>query len=240
MAHKLLFKGSYINWWCIEQEVCHQMRDQVIADDDNDIRSELQRLNSSGVDTLEGLVESFQVSHRGRQYMNGQLGICRSIIPIINPFSNANLVAIACALPLSEKVHNQVNQKILRRLAPNLLRYPMAATLVPANWPIGLQEVSRGARKAVEAMRWRMYQLGSEESQRKPNLGWVNFQFLRDSTLFHDIIESLNSDFWDKPRMHQTVREYPNSSLHPLYDMLCKIKTIDFGVSSDSCGGSPK
>ncbi|WP_405223878.1 asparagine synthetase B family protein [Lentisalinibacter sediminis] len=226
-AFKLLHRPSYIDWWCLDSGVREEIRRQVITDCAVDTKSELQRLAESGVTNLDSLVEAFQVGHRGRQYMNGQLGICRSVIPIVNPFSNDELVSLACALPLRCKIHNKVNQELLRRMAPSLLRYPMAATLLSAAWPIGMQELSRGGRKVAESVRWRLYRATGGVSARHPNMGWVNFDFLRTGTLLHDIVDSLLADFWDKATMHRTISEHPLTSLHPLYDMLCKIKTID-------------
>lgn len=233
-AHARLFRGSFIPWWCLKDTVQEEMRSFVVGDTSADIRAELERLLGVGVETLEGLVEAFQVGQRGRQYMNAQLGICRSVLPIINPFSNADLVTTACGLPLPEKIHNQINRRILRHMSPSLLRYPMAATLVPAGWPVGLQEVSRGVRKALESARWKLYKFRKTEAGYRPNMGWVNFEYLRKQTLFHELIDSLEADFWDKVNMRKVVSNYPRGSIHPLYDMFCKIKSIDFAVQSDN------
>jgi hypothetical protein len=130
-------------------------------------------------------------------------------------------------LPFEKKVHNILNQAVTKSIAPELLKYPMAATLLSANHSIISQEASRAARKAIEAGLWSMHRL-SKGIIKEPRMGWPNFQFLAEGDIVMDIIDTLKQPHWDKKKMKTWVNKIDHASYHPLSDMLMKMLTVDY------------
>ena len=133
---------------------------------------------------------------------------------------------VLTTLPFEEKVHNILNQAVIKKIAPELLEFPMAATLLSAKHPIILQEASRAARKILEGLKWKAHRM-SKGLISEPRLGWVNFQFLSNNNNLYDVIDFLTQPYWDKKRMQVNLRKLSHTSLHPTSDMLMKILTID-------------
>ena len=93
-----------------------------------------------------------------------------------------------------------------------------------------MQEASRVVRKLYESARWRAH-FGSGGRLSPPRLGWVNFEFLRGSPVLGTILDDLRLDIWDREALSRRVQEATNpggrSPLHPIYDMVNKIYTVD-------------
>lgn len=188
------------------------------------------RLEDRGVDEDVALVEAFISEHRGTQYINAQLLSCRSFIDVALPFAGGELFTYSTRIPLEAKIHNALNREILGRNAPGLLRQPMAATLVPARWPLLIQEGSRAVRKAYESGRNTLSRRTGGAISR-PRLGWVDFAFLRDGRALHRLCDDLRCDFWDRESIRRRIdsfRATPDPArYHPVYDQLCKVYTVD-------------
>lgn len=194
-----------------------------------DIDAELARHRARGVHGQSTLIEAFITEQRGAQYIVAQSRSCRGSLDVDVPFATPALFVAASRLPLALRVHNRLNQKLLARHSKALLRFPMAATLVPARAPILVQEGSRAVRKLVETARTR---LGSSTSH--SGTGWVNFEFLRKSEAFPAMASSLRHELWDREairRAVQAMQTAPASSLHPMYDQLLKLRTLEFLLS---------
>jgi hypothetical protein len=230
-AFQLQWRDRYVEWWCFKPEMRLDLRESITTRLKSDFREELERLYSTGADSYESLVEAFQVLHHGRHYSNAQLTSAREVIPVINPFTNPDVLDAALTLSTGKRVNDRFDRQLLKDLAPQLLEYPMAATLVKAKRPILMQEASRALRQQIDKVRWRRYRGPQRDGGKNPNLGWSNFEFVRGTSLLHDVIDSLHSDIWDRPNMHSTVSNHPMTNIHPLYDMLCKIKTADFRMT---------
>lgn len=162
-----------------------------------DIKADINRLRHRGIEKDAYLVEAFLAEHRGAQHINCQLLSCRASLNIAIPFANQDLFTFASRIPIARKIHNCVNREMLRQEAPDLLRFSTAATLVPGQAPIPLQEVSRLFRYGYEQLHWKLYaatggRIGS------PHFGWWNLEFLRTSNQLTPIVEDLKSDLWDK------------------------------------------
>lgn len=195
-----------------------------------EIDGAIERLRRRGVLSPHQLIEAFISEHRGTQYINAQLLSCRGHVDVALPFADRALLSLASRLPLHAKLHNQVNCQVLRKYAPELLRPPTAATFVPAASPVIVQEASRLVRRAYEELRWRLY----HRSRRRlppPRLGWVFFEFLRSGTRLRNLIEDLRGDMWDREALHRRldsiVKGEGMEDLHPIYDQLGKIYTVD-------------
>ena len=195
-----------------------------------DIEADLDRLESRGVARRDQLIEAFISEHRGTQYINAQILSCRAETDVVLPFAEHEAFAMATRLPLHAKIHNRVNREMLRRFAPELLRYPMAATLVPAGAPLLVQEASRLARSAWETARWKAH-FRAPRLVDPPRLGWVNFEFLRTGRALHALIDDLRADLWDRDALRGRVAEVRDRSwsqqLHPIFDQFSKIYTTD-------------
>jgi hypothetical protein len=236
-ARNLLSPNSYYWQWCFTDDVHHRQASWMLEAVQADVEGVLEAYASRGIDTVEHLVEAFEVDHRLRQFINGQLLSGTSHLRVRNPFTNPDLLRLATAQPLSAKVHNILHQAIIKRIAPQLLRYPMAATLAPARAPIAIQEITRIQRILLE----RMAGLANRVSNGlvpKPRLGWNAFQFLKDHQPFHDIVETLELDIWDRKKMHRTLREVAGN-VHPYFDMVAKCKTVDFRLTATRSTADP-
>jgi hypothetical protein len=183
-----------------------------------------------GITSDERMIEAFIATHRGSQYINAQLLSCRAHLDIALPFCDAELLELACALPLSQKIHNSVDREILRRHAPELLSVACAATLVPASAPIGVQEATRALRRALEAPYGRLAR--AAPSLLPPlRLGWVNFDFLRSGAALGSLEEDLRCDIWDRAALRVRIADARDPvkavATHPLSDQMMKIYTSD-------------
>lgn len=195
-----------------------------------DLKDSLERYEERGVRGLDAVVEAYNAEFRSCQFINAQLRSCRPDVDVAFPFIDRRLLRLATRLPLELKLHNYLNQQMLRRAAPDLLEFPMGATLVKASRPIWLQELSRLARRAREDLEWKRY-LSSEGARPEPRWGWVNFEFLRDGDAFRRIREALQSDLWDTEgiqAMEEDITSFRYAHrLHPVYDQMSRVYTLD-------------
>lgn len=228
-AYRLLKLEDVGSHWYLRQSFeasLGDVRDRLNAD----LRSSLNRYEERGVRGLDAIVEAYNAEFRSCQFINAQLRSCRPDVDVAFPFTDRRLLRLATRLPLELKLHNYLNQRMLRRTAPDLLEFPMGATLVKASRPIGLQELSRVARRAWEDLEWRRY-LSSEGAGPEPRWGWVNFEFLRDGAAFRRIREALQSDIWDMEgirAMEEDITSFRYARrLHPVYDQMSKVYTLD-------------
>lgn len=195
-----------------------------------DIAADLGRLRERGIGTPESVLEAYISEHRGSHFINAQLLSSRAFIDVSLPFADPAVLSLATALPISVKIHNRLNRIMLRRHAPDLLRFPLAATLIPASAPIAVQEASRLARKAWEDARWWLH-FASDRRMAPPRLGWVNFEFLRSGVSLQAQLDGLRLDIWDRAalqaRIDQVKRYEWREQLHPVFDNFARILTID-------------
>lgn len=195
-----------------------------------DIDGAINRLSERGITDPATVVEAFISEHRGTQYINAQLLSCRASTDLALPFAGGELFSFATRVPLTAKVHNSLNRRMLAKHASPLLRDPMAATLVSANAPILAQEASRLARKIYSRGR---SSANSITRGRVPRLrlGWVDFEFLRKSEALHNIVDDLRCAVWDLQAIRSHVSSLEENvnpaKFHPFFDQLGKIYTVD-------------
>lgn len=162
-----------------------------------DLRESLRRLHDQGIERVERLIEACVTEHRGSQYIAGQSASCRAAVDVSIPFSHRSLLHTASRVPTHLKVHNRLNRRMLDLLDTPARDVPLAATLVSASSNLYLQEASRAFRKLWQSGRWWLHD-ASRGILPAPRLGWVNFEFLRQSENFRDAIDDLRADFWDR------------------------------------------
>ena len=172
-------------------------------------------------------LEEFNMAHRARQYILKQGQAASSTAGYTIPFADEHLSDLVRALDFKRRIHNKANQRILKSKHPALLQTPMAATLIAARHPILFQELSRFFRIARENFSLAI-------GRKKPRLGWFNYEHLYKEGLLHSLTDTLTSDFWDKDKMHTTLRSNPNNQIDAgsTLDMICKIKTVDHNLAT--------
>jgi hypothetical protein len=197
---------------------------------DGEIEAQLARFERRGVQDQAALVEAFLTEHRGAQYVSAQLRSCRAYADVAVPFGGGELFSISTAMPIQLKVHNRLNQRLLAQHSPVQLRYPFAATLLPASYPILLQEASRLVRKGASVVRDRFAAMSGGRME-PSRTGWVHFDFLRGSRALETLADSLTLEIWDRDAIRQGTRRLaePGSQLptHPFYDQFAKILTVE-------------
>jgi hypothetical protein len=209
-------------------------RDRIVDAINADIEVGLRRLITRGVSTPTQLLEAFVSEHRGSQYIAAQLLSVRRSCDVTLPFADRAALEAATRIPANVKVHNLVNRAILERRWPAGLKYPMAATLVPAGAPLLVQEASRAIRKAGEKLSWSLNSISRGRIPR-PRLSWVDFEFLRGSQEFARFGGHFTNAIWDQPRINDRIGSIAGgtgTSVHPLYDQLGKMLTIQQWLAS--------
>jgi hypothetical protein len=170
-----------------------------------DIEATLVRFKERGIASSHQLIEAFITEHRGSQYVNSQLLSCRASLDVSIPFGDRNFFTLASRIPLMAKIHHSLNREMLRQHDPHLLRFSTAATLIPAAWPIVLQEASRLIRYLGEKTHWRLHFATSGRIQ-PPHMGWWYWEFLRDGAVLNALVDDLQCDFWNKSAMRERIR----------------------------------
>ncbi len=192
-----------------------------------DINLTLQRFVKRGIVTADQLIEAFIAEHRGSQYISAQIRSCRGNLDIAIPFADRDLLFIASRIPLTRKIHNSLNRKILLSHAPDLLRFHTAATLVPAAMPIFLQEASRICRRLLDKGFWKLY-FATNGRIGPFRTGWTNFEFLRHSPALHCLLQDLKSDIWDRKSLEHSFLNRERSHNRRIYpETFLKIYTTD-------------
>lgn len=158
-ASALLKIASINKLWFISDDYWNSYIDEILQQYNQDVDDVLLTYQQRGIETTENYIEAYTTEQRGSQYITSQLLSCRHHIDICLPFADRNYIEFATRLPFEAKVHNKLNQAVIKSIAPELLNYPMAATLLSANHSIISQEASRAARKALEIVLWKMHKL---------------------------------------------------------------------------------
>jgi len=140
------------------------------------------------------------------------------------------LLTFASRIPMTTKIHNALNREMLRQHAPDLLRFPCAATPVRGGAPLIEQEAARLARHLYEKARWRLYFV-SRGRLGLAHFGWLNFEFLRDGQLLNSLVDDLRSELWDRDairkRLADAARFDWRISANGVLAFLLKIYTMD-------------
>ena len=195
-----------------------------------DLEVALQRLADRGVEGLEAMIEAFVTEQRGSHYINAQVLSCRAELDVAIPYADQELFHLVTRVPLAQKVHNRLTQAMIRIQRPGLLRYSCAATLVPASYPLLLQETSRFVRHTWEDAWWRLH-MAAPRLTAGPRLGWVNFEFLRTGKALGGLVDDLRCDLWDRQALRACIQDVVQrrwkESAHPISDAFMKVYTAD-------------
>jgi len=225
----LLVDSVGARWYLDPDFEAQLIESNVVAEINADIEADLKRLVDRGVNTGTQLLEAFVSEHRGSQYINAQLLSVRSSLDVSLPFAASQVMEVTTRIPAHVKVHNLVNQSMLRHHWPQSLRYPMAATLVPADAPLLIQESSRLVRKIGEAAGWSLHFLTRGYAPH-PRLGWVDFEFLRTSDAFAALGDRFTLPMWNQGGIRGAIESMRDPGqkrpTHPMFDQMGKMLTL--------------
>jgi hypothetical protein len=142
---------------------------------------------------------------------------------------------VSTGVRLKDKIHNGINRAMLRRYAPELLRLPCSAMLLPARAPLLAQEMSRLVRKQFEDGRWKLY-FATRGSVGPPRFGWGNFEFLRNGRALNAVADDLRSELWNreaiKRRIEGLIQLARGSAVVPLTFLLMRMYSVELMLRS--------
>jgi hypothetical protein len=181
----------------------------------DDLEATLRRLDDRSITCGNRFLEAFITEHRGLHFTT-QLLSCRAYVDVAIPFGDREFLNLATRIPLSVKIHNSLNHEMLAKRDPDLLRFSTGATLVPAGWPIMVQEASRVVRYTKDHAQWALNAFTRSLSG-PPHSGWWNWEFLRNGSALDILLDDFRGDFWNKDAMRQRIAELKIQGLHRNY-----------------------
>jgi hypothetical protein len=210
--------------WSVNPEVWGNIEELENAMN-GDIESSLKRFVDRGVQTSDQLVEAFITEHRGSQYINSQMLSCRAYLDVSIPFADREFFAQASRIPITAKLHNALNRRVLHQSSPAILRFPTAAAPVPASMPILVQELSRLLRHIFE------------KRVKLSPVGWWDWEFLRNDSILNAIVDDLELDLWNKKAIRQRVaglQRNRRESIGLLLQRILILYTVDLMLRNES------
>ncbi|MEP0002459.1 MULTISPECIES: hypothetical protein [Marinobacter] len=224
--------SNYNVFWFLESGLADELRSRKIIEESNHrLECVFQGYADQGMIDAQAMFERFYTEHRGGQYINLQLtnSACRHNFR--NIFTNRDLLQSISSTSFSSRAHNKVNKEIIRKLRPELLDFPMAATLANARRPLLIQEGSRGIRKLVEkndALKF-VYRRVSRYGDR--GFGWNSFRSIVNEDWIMNISNFLSSELWDHSVLNKAAMYNGASNMYPLFDMVSKAITLNYIIS---------
>jgi hypothetical protein len=209
--------------WSVSPDVWGDI-DELQKAMNGDVESTLKRFIDRGVHTADQLVEAFITEHRGSQYVNSQMLSCRAYLDVSIPFADREFFTQASRIPITAKLHNAMNRRVLHQNSPEILQFPTAAAPVPAAMPILVQELSRLLRHFVE------------RRVKMAPVGWWDWEFLRNGAALNAIVDDLELDLWNKKAIRQRVADLRGKkaeSIGFLMQRLVIIYTVDLMMRND-------
>ncbi len=172
----------------------------------SDINAALDRYSQRGVSTAHQLYEAFIVEHRAVQLVCKQILSCRAVVDIAVPTADRDFMMLASRLPMEAKSYNRLSRELLRVFFPQAVRFPTAAILVPANFPVTIQESTRLVRSVLDRVGSDVH-FKSRGRVRPLRMEWRNFSALRDGRAFTRLLDDTGLDLLDKPAIRGCIAE---------------------------------
>ncbi len=219
--------------WVLRAELRSEMEmvKESLNADTNGLLDHIESYDTSGLNAVEVFVS---LTRRGG-YTNGQARTLRSALPTFDVVSPERTLRLINAIPFHSRHNNSLNRRLLQRHQPALLRERVAASLLPARYPIHMQQSARLVRKVAGNVAAAVARRTNRDVPKTLRTGWVNFGFLHRSGLLSQIVESLRSDIWDRDAMRTVVTrsdaQAVPGNLHSLADMLLKVYDVDQWIS---------
>ena len=198
--------------------------DELTKTMNDDIQCSLTRFMERGVKNPDQLVEAFITEHRASQHINSQMLSCRAHLDVAIPFCDREFFALVSRIPITAKLHNALNRRMLHQYCPEVLRFSTAAAPVPAAMPIWVQELSRLIRSIVE------------KRVKLPQLTWYDWNFLKNGVALNGIVDDLELDLWDKNVIRKKIADLQvgtTVSIGHLMQLLLIAYTVDLMLRSE-------
>jgi hypothetical protein len=220
-------------FWFLNSQIANDLSSKNLVEESNRRLSDLfQHYEEQGMVDAQAMFERFYTEHRGGQYINRQLTNSAHGYRFRNIFTNRDLLQAVSSVPFSKRAHNKVNKEIIKRLRPELLDFPMAATLANARRPLLIQEGSRAVRKLVEKndSMASIYRKLSRYGDR--SFGWNNFRNIVNKEWIDSLTPLLSEKIWDQGEIVKAVLSDERSNTYSLFDMISKAITLDHFITS--------
>jgi hypothetical protein len=174
----------------------------------SDRQRTLERYQRRGLTQTSHVIEAYVTEHRGVQLIAQQVLASLAELNVSLPLADRALLRSVTAIPMRDRLHNELSRQLVAARAPQLLRIPMAATCVPAGAPILLHEAGRVGRALVDAAsHWTFFRTSGRFGRSTP-FGWMNFeQVLRPVQSLRNIVDDLRSPLFDKQVLHRHFDE---------------------------------
>lgn len=229
--------------WYLKANFWHDFNNSIKVINE-DLEVSINRLLARGIKNPESLVEAFISEHRATQYINSQILSCRASLDIALPFCDNELLDFSWQIPMEKRIHNTLNRKLLQGIAPHLLNFSTGAILVPARFPIFIQEASRACRVIFQDSQ-SFLNRATGGRVKAPRWGWLNYEFLRTSSAFKNILEDLRCDFWDREVIAQAIKnpdKFSNdiNTMNNILSGILKIYSIDLMLRKEIQSSFPE
>jgi hypothetical protein len=173
---------------------------------DADIEKSIHRYKRRGINNAYQLLEAWTAEYLGAHDRGPQLLSCRAYLNIAIPHADQEFFCLASQIPISLKIPDIITRALLQDHAPELLHFPTAAILVPANFPIAVQEITRLIRQMITTVSWKTA-VATRSLLRPKFFGWDNFEFLRDGKALNAVVNDLKSDIVDKNAILERINK---------------------------------
>jgi hypothetical protein len=204
-VYELLCKRDLRKPWYIRSEYWNAIPN-INEEINADIEKSTYRYKRRGINNVYQLLEAWTAEYLGAQTRGTQLLSCRAYLDIAIPHADQEFFCLASQIPLSLKIPDIITQALLQGHAPELLHFRTAATLVPAKFPIAVQEITRLIRQMITTVSWKT--AVATRCLLKPIFfGWDNFEFLRDGKAFNAVVNDLKSDIADKNAILERINK---------------------------------
>ncbi len=203
---------------------------EIAAECLSQVAASIAEYTATGLSEVNELIEWFITEHRGAQYIAAQARSLQPHVALSLPFIMPGVVKLVRRFAFAERVHNSLNRRLLMRFYPELLRLPLASTLVAATEPPTILELSRLARRMSDSMQ-RQLNRNFPSLVRPLRRSWVNYDFMANGHEITAICESLQQPWWNFQGIEAVIAaikagKYPYS-LHPVTEVLLKMYTVD-------------
>jgi len=171
-----------------------------------DIEKSIHRYKRRGINNAYQLLEAWTAEYLGAHARGTQLLSCRAHLNIAIPHADQEFFCLASQIPISLKIPDIITRALLQEHAPELLHFPTAAILVPAKFPIAVQEITRLIRQMITTVSWKTA-VATRCLLRPKFFGWDNFEFLRDGKALNAVVNDLKSDIADKNAILERINK---------------------------------
>lgn len=228
---EILEISNYNVFWMLREDISDQLRKQRLLEESNDrLHSVLYSYRDQGTDDAQAIYERFYTEHRGGQYINLQLKNSARNGQFRNAFTNRDLVSVVSSINFAARAHNKLNKKIVKKLCPTLLQFPLAATLANAGRPLLVQEVSRAARKVIEKGGRAKDVYNALCRYPDKQFGWNDFSRVVGKEFIGEANRFLTDNCWNQSAVAGVLQKQLSGASYPYFDMLSKAITLNYWI----------